>query len=77
MSSLSRLSVRAERASPVSSGESPTPPAPRLRVWGATGDPNGRRRTLTSAQFSEIRRKRADLDAKLRQMTAAERDRRR
>jgi hypothetical protein len=32
---------------------------------------------LTSAQFSEVRRKRADLDAKLRQMTSAERERRR
>jgi hypothetical protein len=32
---------------------------------------------LTSAQFSEVRRKRADLDAKLRQMTSAERERQR
>ena len=44
---------------------------------GATGDPNSARRFLTSAQYAEMRRKRADLDAKLKQMTAAERGRRR
>jgi hypothetical protein len=43
----------------------------------ATGSPDGRRRFLTSAQCAEMRRKRADMDAKQRQMTAAERDRRR
>jgi hypothetical protein len=31
---------------------------------------------LTSAQYAEMRRKRADLYVKLRQVTAAERDRR-
>jgi hypothetical protein len=45
--------------------------------WGATGYINGGRRFLTSAQYAETRRKRADLDAKLKQMTAVERDRRR
>jgi hypothetical protein len=45
--------------------------------WGATGSPDGRRRPLSSVQWAEIRRKRADMYAKLRQMTAAERDRRR
>jgi hypothetical protein len=32
---------------------------------------------LTKAQFAEMRRKQADLEAKLQQMTAAERERRR
>ena len=41
------------------------------------GSPDGKRRLLTSAQFAEIRRKRADLNEKLWQLTAAERDRRR
>jgi len=53
----------------------PKPPTPRLSVWGATSDPNSARRFLTSAQYAEMRRKRADLDAKLKQMTAAERGR--
>ena len=57
---------------------SPKPPtAPIISGWGATGSPDGRRRFLTSAQCAEMRRKRADMDAKLRQMTAAESDRRR
>ena len=55
----------------------PKPPTPRLSVWGATGDPNSARRFLTDAQYAEIRRKRADLNAKLWQMTTAERGRRR
>jgi hypothetical protein len=55
----------------------PKPPTSRLSVWGATGDPNSARRFVTSAQYAEIRRKRADVDAKLKQMTAAERERRR
>ena len=55
----------------------PKPPTSRLSVWSATGGPNGAPRFLTSAQYAEIRRKRADLDAKLRQMTWAERGRRR
>ena len=53
------------------------PPAARVSGWGATGSPNGSRSLLTSAQYAEMRRKRVDLEAKLRQMTAAERDRRR
>jgi hypothetical protein len=57
--------------------QSPKPSAIRLTPWGATGYINGQRRFLTSAQFAEIRRKRADLDTKLWQMTAAERERRR
>jgi hypothetical protein len=57
--------------------QSPKPPAIRLNGWGATGYINLGRRFLTSAQCVEIRRKRADLDAKLWQMTAAERERRR
>jgi hypothetical protein len=55
----------------------PPPAAPMISGWGATGSPDGRRRPLSSAQWAEIRRKRADMYAKLRQMTAAERDRRR
>jgi hypothetical protein len=55
----------------------PKTPAARVFGWGGTGSPNGSRAPLTSAQYAELRRKRADLDAKLRQMTAAERDRRR
>jgi hypothetical protein len=51
------------------------PLTPRLSVWGATGDPYGGRRFLTSAQFAEMRRKRADLEAKLRQLSSAERRR--
>ena len=39
--------------------------------------PKGKRRFLTSAQFAEMRRKLADVDAKLRQLSAAERGRRR
>jgi hypothetical protein len=55
---------------------SKTPPAaPRISGWGATGSPDGRRRSLTSAQWAEIRRKRADMYQKLRQITAAERER--
>jgi hypothetical protein len=56
----------------------PKPPSAVITSgWGPTGNPNGQRRFLTSAQFAEIRRKRADLDAKLWQMTKAERERRR
>jgi hypothetical protein len=55
----------------------PKPPASRVSGWGGTGYPNGSRPLLTSAQYAEMRRKRADVDAKLKQMTAAERDRRR
>jgi len=57
--------------------QSPKPPAARLSDWGATGGSIGKRRLLTSAQFAEMRRKLADVDAKLRQLSAAERGRRR
>jgi len=53
------------------------PPTVRVSGWGATGYLGATRRFLTSAQQAEMRRKRADLDAKLRQMSMAERDRRR
>jgi hypothetical protein len=55
----------------------PKPPAARVFGWGATGSPNGSRPLLTIAQYAEMRRKRVDLEAKLRQMTTAERERRR
>jgi hypothetical protein len=55
----------------------PKPPIVRVSEWGATGYHGASRRLLTSAQQAEMRRKRADVDAKLRQMTMAERDRRR
>ena len=58
-------------------GQPPKPPAARVSGWGSTGSPDGKRRLLSRAQYAEIRRKRADLYVKLRQMTAAERDRRR
>jgi hypothetical protein len=51
----------------------PKPPAARLNGWGGTGQSLGGRRLLTSTQYAEIRRKLADVDAKLREMTAAER----
>ena len=57
--------------------QSPKPLAGRVSGWGATGSPNGSRPLLTSAQYAETRRKRADVDAKLKQLTAAERERRR
>jgi hypothetical protein len=55
--------------------QSPKPPAARLSDWGATGNSIGKRRLLTRSQFADMRRKLADVDAKLRQMTAAERQR--
>jgi hypothetical protein len=57
--------------------QSPKPPTARPNGWGVTGHINGGRRFLTSAQFAEVRRKLADVDAKLRQLSAAERVRRR
>jgi hypothetical protein len=42
-----------------------------------TGNCIGKRRLLTRSQFAEMRRKLADVDAKLRQLSAAERGRRR
>lgn len=53
------------------------PPTARVSGWGAMGSPEGKSRCLTKARFAEVRRKRAEVDAKLRQMTAAERERRR
>jgi hypothetical protein len=54
---------------------SPKPPTVRSNDWGATDHLYGGRRFLTSAQLAQMRRKLADVDAKLRQMTAAERQR--
>jgi hypothetical protein len=55
----------------------PKPPAARLKGWGGTGHPYGERRFLTGAQLRVIRLQLSDLEAKLRQMTSAERERRR
>jgi hypothetical protein len=55
----------------------PKPPTARISGWGGTGYPNGSRPLLTGAQLRGMRRQLTDLDAKLRQMTAAERERRR
>lgn len=55
----------------------PKPPTARVSGWGATGYVGASRRFLTSEQQAEARRKRADMYEKLRQMAAAERDRRR
>jgi hypothetical protein len=55
----------------------PKPPTVRLSDWGASSYHGAGRRLLTSAQQAEMRRKRADVDAKLRQMRMAERERRR
>jgi hypothetical protein len=55
----------------------PKPLTAHASDWGATGSHDTRPRILTGAQYAEKRRKRADLDAKLRQLTSAERDRRR
>jgi hypothetical protein len=56
------------------------PPSLALRlapIWHCEvrgcGGPDGSRPLLTNAQYAEMRRKRADLDAKLKQMTAVER----
>jgi len=53
------------------------PPTVRVSDWGATGYLGATCRFLTSAQQAEMRRKQADLNAKLRQLSMAERDRRR
>ena len=55
----------------------PKPPTGRISGWGATGYPNGSRTLMTSAQLREMRRQLSDLDAKLRQLSTAERERRR
>jgi hypothetical protein len=57
--------------------QSPKPPAARLNRGGATGRPYGGRRFLTSAQWRGMRLQLSDLDAKLRQLSSAERERRR
>jgi hypothetical protein len=57
--------------------QTPKPPTARISGWGGTGYPNGSRPFLSSAQLRGMRRQLTDLDAKLRQMTAAERERRR
>ena len=69
-----RLSpVRFERSAlcyPCSMARQPPKPlAARVSGWGATGILNGSRPLLTSAQYAEMRRKRADVDAKLKQLT--------
>jgi hypothetical protein len=56
---------------------SPKPRAARLNGWGGTGHPYGGRRFLTGAQLRVMRLQLSDLDAKLRQLSSAERDRRR
>jgi hypothetical protein len=57
--------------------QSTKPPTARLSDSGATGHLIGGPRFLTSVQRAELRRKLADVDAKLRQMTWAEHERRR
>jgi hypothetical protein len=52
-------------------------PSARVSNWGATGYLGASRRFLTSPLQAEMRRRRTDLEVKLRQMTAAERERRR
>jgi hypothetical protein len=52
------------------------PPTARVSGLGATGSPESKGRFLSKTQFAELRRKRADVHAKLRQMLYAERDRR-
>jgi len=47
--------------------QSRKPPSARVSGWGATGNPDGKRRLLTSAQYAELRRKLADVEVKLRQ----------
>jgi hypothetical protein len=56
--------------------QSPKPPNTRINSWGV-GNLGAKSRLLTSAQFRGMRRQLSDLDAKLRQMAAAERERRR
>ena len=51
----------------------PKPPAARRSGWGETGQPLAGGRLLTSTELAETRRKLAEVDAKIREMTAAER----
>jgi hypothetical protein len=53
------------------------PPTVRGSGWGATGIHDSSQRLLTSVQYADKRRKRAELNEKLRQMMVAERERRR
>ena len=53
----------------------PKPPSPHIG-WSANSLAF-KGRLLTKAQFAEARRKRADLNEKLRQLTVCERERRR
>ena len=55
----------------------PKPPPVRSSDRRATGGHDGSPRLLTNAQYADKRRKRADMNEKLRQMTVAERERRR
>jgi hypothetical protein len=58
--------------------QSPKPPAARLSGWGTTDRLDGSsRRFVTTAQLRGMRLQLSDLDAKLRQMTWAEHERRR
>jgi hypothetical protein len=41
--------------------QSPKPLAARVSGWGATASPDGSRLLMTSAQYAQRRRKRADL----------------
>jgi hypothetical protein len=54
----------------------PKPPIARVNGWGASGIA-AKPRLLSSAQWRRMRLQLADLDAKLRRMTAAEHERRR
>jgi hypothetical protein len=55
----------------------PKPTTTRLSDWQAMGYLYTGRRPLTDAQRAEVRRKRADLYERLRQLTVAEREQRR
>jgi hypothetical protein len=54
--------------------QSPKPPTTRINGWDA-GSLAAKPRLLTGAQWRGMRRQLNDLDAKLRQMTSAERER--
>jgi hypothetical protein len=56
--------------------QSPKPTTSHIPGSGATRRLIGGHRFLTSAECTELRRKLIDVDAKLRQLTTAERNRR-
>jgi hypothetical protein len=56
--------------------QSPKPPIGRINGWGAASLA-AKPRLLSSAQWRRMRLQLADLDTKLRQMTAAEHERHR